>query len=105
MISVLVAVLLSAPTEKLFINGAVFDGATWQSTGTAVLLKDEKIIAVGKESSLRKQATHAEVIDLRGKALLPGFKDTHLHPAPLFNEESLTPESGSTQQKPQQWIH
>ncbi len=43
----------------------------------AVLVEDEKIIAVGSEAELRAQAE--EFINLNGATMLPGFIDSHSH--------------------------
>jgi predicted amidohydrolase YtcJ len=51
---------------------------------TAVAVRGERIVAVGDASDdAVKDLTGAgtEVIDLRGRALLPGFQDAHVHPA------------------------
>lgn len=53
--------------------------------GTAVATHGERILAVGTEddcrSALRSLGLHEpEVRDLKGRALLPGFVDAHLHP-------------------------
>ncbi|MBU3916514.1 amidohydrolase [bacterium] len=47
----------------------------------AVAVKNGRIIAVGSESECKSMLGDTyESIDLKGKALLPGFIDTHLHP-------------------------
>jgi predicted amidohydrolase YtcJ len=51
---------------------------------TAVAVRDGGIVAVGTEgddslADLKGPAT--EAVDLRGRALLPGFQDAHAHPA------------------------
>ncbi len=51
---------------------------------TAVAVRDGGIVAVGTEgddslADLKGPAT--ETVDLRGRALLPGFQDAHAHPA------------------------
>jgi len=47
----------------------------------AVAVQGERILAVGSDAEIRCQArsAHAEVIDCRGQALLPGFIDAHCH--------------------------
>lgn len=46
--------------------------------GGGVLVEDDKIIAAGKVNSVLVQPD-AEVIDLKGKYVLPGFVNTHVH--------------------------
>jgi len=83
--------------DVVFTGGAVYtaDGARRElvraghgteegKPATAVAVKGERIIAVGDAADARiKDLTGAttEVIDLRNRALLPGFQDAHVHPA------------------------
>jgi predicted amidohydrolase YtcJ len=51
---------------------------------TAVAVRGERIVAVGDadDDAIKDLAgARTEVIDLRGRALLPGFQDAHVHPA------------------------
>jgi predicted amidohydrolase YtcJ len=84
---------MGAQADVVFTGGAVYtadparrelvragDGAP----ATAVAVRGERIIAVGDAADARiKELTGAttEVIDLRNRALLPGFQDAHVHPA------------------------
>jgi predicted amidohydrolase YtcJ len=47
----------------------------------AVAVEGERILAVGSDAEIRRQArsANAEVIDCRGRAVLPGFIDAHCH--------------------------
>jgi hypothetical protein len=48
----------------------------------AVAVRDGRIVAVGGAREIRDLAgPRTEVVDLRGRALLPGFQDAHVHPA------------------------
>lgn len=47
----------------------------------AVAVKDNRIAAVGKSEELAPRFPDAEVIDARGKLVLPGLFDTHIHNA------------------------
>jgi hypothetical protein len=79
--------------DVVFTGGAVYtaDPARRQlvraadaAPATAVAVRGERIIAVGDAADARiKDLTGAttEVIDLRHRALLPGFQDAHVHPA------------------------
>ncbi|MGK0370899.1 MAG: imidazolonepropionase-like amidohydrolase, partial [Glaciecola sp.] len=44
----------------------------------AVLIEDNKIVSVGKQGKLTV-AEDAEIIDLKGKTLVPGLMDMHVH--------------------------
>src|SRR5256885_2743350 len=45
----------------------------------AVLLRDGAVAAVGTASELRRAATDAEMIDVRGGLVVPGWCDAHVH--------------------------
>jgi predicted amidohydrolase YtcJ len=60
----------------LFCNGAVFDGHRFLPAGTSVRVRAGRITDVG--SGLL--AGRADVVDLAGGTLLPGFIDAHVHP-------------------------
>jgi predicted amidohydrolase YtcJ len=62
--------------DILFTNGSVFDGSGFAPQGTSVLVRGERIVDVG--TTLESQ--DAEIIDLDGGTLLPGFIDSHAHP-------------------------
>jgi predicted amidohydrolase YtcJ len=48
------------------------------TTATAVAVKDGKILAVGGDD-LAKRYQAKKSIDLKGRVLMPGFTDTHIH--------------------------
>ncbi|MCL4591316.1 amidohydrolase [Fusobacterium animalis] len=64
--------------DKLFINGEIYsmkkEGEKFQSLG----IKDGKIIFLGTDEEA-KNLNSKELIDLKGKMMLPGMADAHLH--------------------------
>ncbi|WP_035483823.1 amidohydrolase family protein [Algoriphagus marincola] len=48
-----------------------------------ILIEDNRILAVGKTGTL--DSSGAEVIDITGKTVTPGFVDTHAHMWPTWN--------------------
>jgi predicted amidohydrolase YtcJ len=62
--------------ELLFCNGTVFDGKRFQPAGTRVRVRAGRIAAVGPDLP----AGSADIVDLAGGTLLPGFIDAHVHP-------------------------
>ena len=44
-----------------------------------LLIRDGRIELVGSSSEIEKKGGDAEVIDVRGKVVLPGFVDAHTH--------------------------
>lgn len=65
--------------DLLFSNGPVHTMDAPNPLSHALAVKDGKIVALGDEA-LRWRGAETEVIDLSGKALLPGFQDAHVHP-------------------------
>ncbi len=66
--------------DLIFINGDVHTLDQAGSQAEAVAVRDGKIVAVGTTAEVGAKATaKTEVIDLKGKTLLPGFIDAHNH--------------------------
>ena len=65
--------------EKLFYGGPVLTMDEACMRPEAVLVRGERIAAVGPLEALRRAAPGAEPVDLEGRALLPGFIDAHSH--------------------------
>ena len=72
----------SRAEETLFVNGVVWTGNPTQPRAEAVLVRDGRIDYVGtSEEATRRADSRARTMDLKGKMLLPGFVETHWHPA------------------------
>lgn len=69
-------------SDALFINGTVFDGARFLPSGTEVRLSGTRITDVG----VHLGAHGADIVDLAGGTLLPGFIDAHVHPVFAGNQ-------------------
>ena len=66
--------------DLILTNGKVITVDTMFSIAEAVAIKGDKIMAVGKAEGVEKlKGSETEVIDLRGKTLMPGLYDSHLH--------------------------
>ena len=65
----------------LFVNARVISSARiGQVRGDAVLVRGERVAAVGQATRLHPDlAAGEEVIDLQGAVVLPGFVDAHVH--------------------------
>ena len=71
-----------AAEDILFVNGVIWTGDAARPEAEAVLVRDGRIVAVGEGEAVEEQAGNsAKVIDLGGRMLLPGFIETHSHPA------------------------
>lgn len=66
--------------DLLLLNGKIVTVDSDFNIMEAVAVKNEKILAVGKNEQVRKLAGKGtEVIDLKGKMVLPGLIDSHIH--------------------------
>jgi imidazolonepropionase-like amidohydrolase len=67
-------------TYQLIRNGTLIDGTgAAPLTDAAVLVKDNRIHAVGKANSIRLPDAQTTEIDAKGGFILPGMIDTHVH--------------------------
>jgi cytosine/adenosine deaminase-related metal-dependent hydrolase len=70
-----------AAVDLLIDGGYVLtmDAASTVHPDGAVAVADGRIVAVGPSAALRAQYRPRAVLDARGRAVLPGFIDTHGH--------------------------
>lgn len=62
------------------------------SIADAIAIKDDRILAVGKDAAVLKHRGKAtKVVDLEGKTVLPGLYDSHLHPVGAATSEFTGP--------------
>ncbi|MCK5462977.1 MAG: amidohydrolase, partial [Bacteroidales bacterium] len=76
-------------------NGKILTVDEQFTIAEAVAIKDDKIMAVGSNSDIRKLADrHCKIIDAKGKTVIPGLIDAHLHPemASLSEIEETIPD-------------
>jgi predicted amidohydrolase YtcJ len=66
------------PADLILYNGKVVTVDPAFSIRQAVVVKDGRIVETGG-NELRNRYTAARTIDLRGRMLMPGFHDTHIH--------------------------
>ena len=68
--------------DTVFKNGYVYTVNPGQRTAKAVAVRDDKIIYVGSNQGARAFiGKKTEVVDLKGKMLMPSFSDGHAHPS------------------------
>jgi predicted amidohydrolase YtcJ len=75
------ASLLQAQADSadlVLYNGTIVTVDDAFSVRQAIAVKDGRIVAVGA-NDLRNRYSGARAIDLRGRTVLPGFHDTHIH--------------------------
>jgi predicted amidohydrolase YtcJ len=67
--------------DLIFVNGAVYTVDAARRWAQAVAVRDGRIVAVGSDDDVAAhRGDRTEVVDLRGRMLLPGFQDAHVHP-------------------------
>jgi predicted amidohydrolase YtcJ len=64
--------------DLILFNGKIVTVDDAFSIRQAIVIKDGRILAVGG-NELRNQYSAARTIDLRGRMVMPGFHDTHVH--------------------------
>jgi len=66
--------------ETAYINGKIYTVNQQQPIAEAVVVADNKIMFVGSNQEAEKMIdVSTKVIDLKGKLMMPGFNDSHLH--------------------------
>ncbi|MEI4803545.1 amidohydrolase [Bacillus sp. FJAT-51639] len=72
--------------DTIFINGNVYTVEAKQPWAEAVAIAHGKIVYVGDTKGVKKyKKKNTKIIDLKGKMLLPGFVDSHLHASETVN--------------------
>ena len=66
------------PADLVLFNGRIVTVDDAFSIREAIVIKDGRIVAVGG-NDLRNRYAAARTIDLRGRTVIPGFHDTHIH--------------------------
>jgi len=68
------------PADVVFHSGKVYTDVREQVATEAVAVRDGRILAVGTSAGMRQLAgPGTEMVDLGGRAMLPGFYDNHIH--------------------------
>ena len=78
-----VLLLACAPalsTDLVLHNGKLWTGDESNPTATAIAINDGRITAVGRDADILKLAdADTQRIDLKGRRVVPGINDAHLH--------------------------
>ncbi|WP_217701339.1 amidohydrolase [Tenacibaculum aiptasiae] len=71
----------NSSTQKMYYNGKIFTVNEAQPWAEALIIEKNKIVFVGSNSEAEQKIEKgAEKINLKGKLVLPGFHDVHMHP-------------------------
>ena len=83
LIGTLLAVAIAGRAdETLFLHGTVWTADPDQPFAEAVLVRDGRIAHVGESAdAVAAASANARVINLQGRMLMPGFVESHTHPA------------------------
>ncbi|WP_086828154.1 amidohydrolase [Streptomyces sp. NRRL B-24572] len=65
--------------DLLFTHGPVHTGDPARTRATSLAVTGGRITAVGHDEVRELIGPETEVVDLRGKLLIPGFQDAHIH--------------------------
>jgi predicted amidohydrolase YtcJ len=69
------------PADLILTGGAVYTMDASRSWAEAVAVRDGRIAFVGGvQGASAWRGAHTRVIELRGRMVLPGFQDAHIHP-------------------------
>ncbi len=68
--------------DKIFLNGQVLTMNPKAPFASAFAVMAGRFSVVGSDAAVRKHATaKSDVVDLRGRTVIPGFIETHSHPS------------------------
>lgn len=88
----LVVASLSAQPSVIIVNGKVWTGEKSEPWAEAIAIKGETIAGVGSNAEIRALAHQKKtrVIDARGRVVVPGINDAHMHPSSGMNGFALS---------------
>ena len=66
--------------DLILVNGKIWTGVPQQPWAEAIAIAGERILKIGPGNELQQVATdQTQIIDLKGRFVLPGFNDAHVH--------------------------
>ncbi len=73
------AMSVHGQADYLLINGRIYTVDATQPVAEAMAIRDDRILMVGTTAQLTAAYPEAPRIDLKGRAVVPGFIDAHAH--------------------------
>jgi len=74
--------IYAKPAKKVFINAAVYTMDVKKPWAEAVVIEGDKFIYIGSMKGAKKYIDKkTKVFNLKGRMILPGFIESHVHPA------------------------
>jgi hypothetical protein len=72
-------VLQKQHADLIIVNGSVYTVDDENTVAEAIAIRGSRIVAVGSTQDIQNHYTSQNVIDVRGKAVIPGLIDGHAH--------------------------
>src|SRR5262249_21092418 len=94
------------PADLVVLNGKIVTVDPRSSIVEAAAVRDGRFVAVGANAEVKKLVgDHTRVIDARGKTVVPGLIETHVHAIGVARDEAVQPfvQLGSVAEI-QQWV-
>lgn len=66
--------------DTVFVGGPVFTADAARTFSDGVAVAGGRVLALGEQAARELTGARTEVVDLRGRLLVPGFVDAHAHP-------------------------
>jgi predicted amidohydrolase YtcJ len=82
LLALVVATLHAEPAsaDRIFVNGRIWTGEVVSPAAEALAVKGDQIVAIGSNAEVRRFAGPATaIVDLKGRRVVPGFHDSHIH--------------------------
>ena len=74
------ATALGQPAETILTHGKIISANEKENIFQAMAIRDGKIVALGKSTDMKSwQGPNTKVVDLKGKTVIPGLIDSHIH--------------------------
>ncbi|WP_282203078.1 amidohydrolase [Kitasatospora fiedleri] len=86
----------AATADLVFTGGPVHTVDPVRPYATSVAVRGDRVLAVGHDEVRDLVGPATEVVDLRGRLLIPGFQDAHVHPVGAGVEAGQCDLSGAT---------
>jgi hypothetical protein len=104
--------------KKIYYGGSIITMNDDLPNVAAIGIVDDKIVALGNLEDVKQNLIDAELIDLNGSTILPGFHDCHCHPIPYiffliilnlrtiksYKEFEKVLKENANKKKPGEWI-
>ena len=75
-----VGVAQKSPADTILVHGHIYTVNTKHPWAQALAIRDGKLIAVGSNKEIsRYHGPHTKVLDAKGRMVLPGITDSHVH--------------------------